>query len=61
MRFTKTMSFAETKPLVLILGSTGVGKSKLAIDIASRLNGEIISVDSMQVLVSLVMFGFATA
>jgi len=55
------MSFAETKPLVLILGSTGVGKSKLAIDIASRLNGEIISVDSMQVLVSLVMFGFATA
>ncbi|KAM9823674.1 tRNA dimethylallyltransferase [Neosynchiropus ocellatus] len=35
--------------LVVILGATGTGKSKLAIEIGKRLNGEIISADSMQV------------
>lgn len=32
--------------LVVILGSTAVGKTALAIDLAKRLNGEIISADS---------------
>ena len=36
-------------PLVVILGSTGTGKSKLAIEIGKRVGGEIISADSMQV------------
>lgn len=36
-------------PLVVILGSTGTGKSKLAIEIGKRIGGEIISADSMQV------------
>ncbi|XP_072561773.1 tRNA dimethylallyltransferase [Paramormyrops kingsleyae] len=36
-------------PLVVILGATGTGKSKLAIEIAKRVQGEIISADSMQV------------
>ena len=36
-------------PLVVILGATGTGKSKLAIEIGKRFNGEIISTDSMQV------------
>ncbi|KAM6958902.1 tRNA dimethylallyltransferase [Aplochiton taeniatus] len=36
-------------PLVVILGATGTGKSKLAIAIGKRLEGEIISADSMQV------------
>ncbi|XP_019615351.1 PREDICTED: tRNA dimethylallyltransferase, mitochondrial-like isoform X1 [Branchiostoma belcheri] len=36
-------------PVVVILGATGAGKSKLAIDIGTRMNGEIISADSMQV------------
>lgn len=36
-------------PLVVILGATACGKSKLAIDLARRFNGEILSVDSMQV------------
>ncbi|XP_053349205.1 tRNA dimethylallyltransferase [Clarias gariepinus] len=36
-------------PLVVILGATGTGKSKLAIEIGKRLHGEIISADSMQV------------
>lgn len=35
-------------PIVVILGATASGKSKLAIEIASRFNGEIISADSMQ-------------
>lgn len=36
-------------PLVVIVGPTAVGKSTLAIQVAERLNGEIISADSMQV------------
>ena len=39
----------RTVPLVVVLGATGAGKSKLAIEIAKALNGEIISADSMQV------------
>jgi len=36
-------------PLIVILGSTATGKSKLAISLAKVLAGEIISADSMQV------------
>lgn len=36
-------------PLVVILGSTGTGKSKLAIEIGKRIGAEILSADSMQV------------
>ncbi|CAG5127546.1 unnamed protein product [Candidula unifasciata] len=36
-------------PLVVVLGATGAGKSKLAIEIAKIFKGEIISADSMQV------------
>lgn len=35
--------------LVVVLGATGTGKSKLAIEIGKRFQGEIISADSMQV------------
>ena len=35
--------------LVIILGPTGVGKSRMALDLAEELGGEIISADSMQV------------
>lgn len=37
-------------PVVFILGATGTGKSKLALEIGSKFNGEIISTDSMQVI-----------
>ena len=37
------------KPLVIIGGATGVGKSELAVRLAKRISGEVISVDSMQV------------
>ena len=36
-------------PVVFLLGTTGVGKSKLSLDLAERLNGEIVNADSMQV------------
>lgn len=34
---------------IFIVGPTGVGKSRLAVDIAQQLNAEIISADSMQI------------
>lgn len=37
------------KPLVILTGPTAVGKTKLSIELARILNGEIISADSMQV------------
>ncbi|KXJ74113.1 hypothetical protein RP20_CCG014142 [Aedes albopictus] len=40
---------SRVKPLVVILGSTGTGKTKLSIELARRFGGEIISADSMQV------------
>uniref|UniRef100_A0ABD2WEC7 Uncharacterized protein n=1 Tax=Trichogramma kaykai TaxID=54128 RepID=A0ABD2WEC7_9HYME len=36
-------------PVLVILGATGTGKSKLGIQLAKKFNGEIISADSMQV------------
>ena len=39
-----------SKPILCIIGSTATGKSKLAIELALRFKGEIISADSMQVI-----------
>jgi tRNA dimethylallyltransferase len=36
-------------PLLIILGPTAIGKTSLAIDLATQLNGEIIGADSRQV------------
>lgn len=36
-------------PLIVVLGSTGTGKTKLSVELARRFNAEIISADSMQV------------
>ncbi|XP_050992652.1 tRNA dimethylallyltransferase isoform X4 [Labeo rohita] len=46
---TRVLQKGISPSLVVILGATGTGKSKLAIDIGKSLNGEIISADSMQV------------
>lgn len=35
--------------IIVITGPTGVGKTKLSIELAKRLNGEIINADSMQI------------
>ncbi|MDU2994350.1 MAG: isopentenyl transferase family protein, partial [Clostridium sp.] len=37
------------KKILVIGGPTAVGKTELSIDLAKRLNGEIISADSMQI------------
>ncbi len=40
---------ADKQKLVILTGPTAVGKSKLSIELAKRIGGEIISADSMQV------------
>ena len=37
------------KKIIVITGPTGVGKTKLSIELAKKINGEIINADSMQV------------
>lgn len=37
------------QPVIVLVGPTAVGKTKLSIDIAKAFNGEIISGDSMQI------------
>lgn len=39
----------EKKPLIILTGPTAVGKTSLSINLAKKINGEIISADSMQV------------
>jgi uridine kinase len=50
------MSASRRLPLVVVLGATGSGKSKLALEICRLFNGEIISADSMQVVYSQLKF-----
>lgn len=40
-------------PLVVLVGPTAVGKSKVAIGLARRLDGEVVTADSMQVYIGL--------
>lgn len=44
----KSMTF-ENKPFVVIMGSTGTGKTKLAVWLAKKFDGEVISTDALQV------------
>lgn len=39
----------DSKPLIIIGGPTATGKSKLGVELAKNIDGEIISADSMQV------------
>lgn len=39
--------------VISIIGTTGVGKSQLSIELATKFNGEIINADSMQMYVGL--------
>jgi len=58
-RFTRRLKMTDAKPLITICGTTGVGKSKLSIELALKLAQEshahgwkgarIINADSMQV------------
>eukprot|EP00866_Antonospora_locustae_P000654 jgi/Antlo1/654/2184 len=39
----------EDIPVIVVLGETGVGKTRLAVELCCRFGGEVISADSMQV------------
>ena len=39
----------EKKPLFILVGPTAIGKTDLSVELAKKLNGEIISADSMQI------------
>lgn len=39
----------KKQPIIVVCGPTASGKTKLAVSLAKRLNGEIISADSMQI------------
>ena len=41
--------YKTKKPLIILTGPTAVGKTKLSIELAKAVNGQMISVDSMQV------------
>ena len=43
------LAMPRTKSIVAIVGTTGAGKSRLAVDIARTFNGEVINADAMQV------------
>ncbi|KAL2268996.1 hypothetical protein VTJ83DRAFT_3842 [Remersonia thermophila] len=44
----RAAAFRTMNPLIVIYGSTGAGKSDLAVELATRFNGEIINADAMQ-------------
>ena len=46
---TRDIHFLKKKPLLVILGPTASGKTRLAARVASRIGGEVISADSRQV------------
>ena len=39
----------DKKPMIILAGPTGVGKTELSIELAKQINGSVISADSMQV------------
>lgn len=45
----ENMAASIRNPVIVIIGSTGTGKTKLSLELAKLFNGEIISADAMQV------------
>lgn len=45
----ETLPVAVDRPVIFVFGCTASGKTRLAIELAQALNGEIVSADSMQV------------
>jgi hypothetical protein len=48
--------FFKRLPVIVVIGATGTGKSKLALEIAVKYGGEVISADSMQVSVVIIHY-----
>ncbi|KAF4472871.1 adenylate isopentenyltransferase 4 [Fusarium albosuccineum] len=40
---------ASYSPIIVIIGPTGIGKTRLSVEVATAVDGEVISVDSIQV------------
>ncbi|CAA7052964.1 unnamed protein product [Microthlaspi erraticum] len=49
VRMTVCMDQSLKEKMVVILGATGTGKSRLSVDLATRFSGEIINSDKIQV------------
>ena len=47
--FRKERIIMKKIPLIILTGPTAVGKTALSIELAKKLNAEIISADSMQI------------
>ena len=43
-------NYSFANDMIIIAGPTGVGKSKIAIELAKKINGVLINADSVQVL-----------
>lgn len=50
---TSTPSRPPAEPLLVVLGSTGTGKSELAVELARRFRGEVVNADAMQLYAGL--------
>lgn len=44
-----TADFEKKIPVIAVVGATASGKTKLAVEICKRFNGEVVSADSMQI------------
>ena len=48
-KLSSKMAAPFRNPVVVVLGATGTGKTKLSLELCRYFNGEIISADAMQV------------
>ncbi|KAL1957270.1 hypothetical protein VTO42DRAFT_6176 [Malbranchea cinnamomea] len=48
LHLSRVLRRVPMEPLIAVVGATGTGKSKLAVDLARHFNGEIINGDAMQ-------------
>lgn len=39
----------QKSPIIVVIGNTGAGKSRMAVDVALACNGEVINADAMQI------------
>lgn len=47
---SQTTNMSSSRGVIAVLGATGVGKTRLAVEIARAVGGEIVNCDSMQVI-----------
>ena len=45
---TAVGGFLKRMQVVVVIGATGTGKTKLGVELAKKLNGEVVNADSLQ-------------